>query len=918
MMLAQIPSRRKKIRDSAEWNGLDYVEVVKVSEDVWILEVYLFNKWPQALQLTPANIQITGGRRITNVRAEGVELNASPDDVIRIKLNRPGDFSTYKLCIIEPKAPSKGDVDKLLESVPHLHLDPRYRCLEFTFPSDCASDLDCSVCEPCPPEVFDEPAIDYLAKDYSSFRQLMLDRLALLIPEWRERHVPDIGVTLVELLAYVGDHLSYLQDAVATEAYLDTARLRISVRRHLRLIDYTMHEGCNARVFVWLEVGSDVSLDLGKTSFITRIDEHLEPSGLVLQWQDLRDRQVGPERYEVFEPLERQRTVHLCESLNTLRFYIWDEGECCLPRGSTRATLEDPTRVLEPKPIPGKTDQPAPEKHPHDPHGSHSSDETSKSVPALSHATDHDHSDSKDTDPKQQSPTQNDSKPSDPNKPDAQSPEPKPCKLEVGDVLIFEEIVGPRTGNDADADPHHRHAVRLTRVTPSIDALHGKPVLEIEWGLEDALPFDLCLCSQTDAPDCQWITVSVAHGNVILIDHGRTLKPDPEVPVPVIEVVQDCDPCGCGSDVDVIAGKLKLRLEHAPLTFAEPIGVDASASALLEQDPRRAQPSIRVTSATSKEFLEDQYQTWQPKPDLLESGPEDPHMVVEIDDDGFAHLRFGDGTLGMAPQGGHFFRAQGRIGNGPRGNVGAHAITHLIYQDKFDVTIKPRNSMPARGGTYAESVMEAKLLAPHAHRRQLERAVTTDDYARLAERLFPHEVSRAAAGLRWAGSWQTLIVAIDPKGRAEAGLELLKRIADTLERYRRIGHDMHVVQANLVALELGLDVCVKAHFQRGHVKAAILERLSARKARDGRSGFFHPDNLSFGDGVSVSRIIAAVQALPGVESVRVTTLQRYRQPSNDALESGVLTLNAFEVARLDNDPNFPEHGILRLIMRGGR
>ena len=54
----------------------------------------------------------------------------------------------------------------------------------------------------------------------------MLDRLALLVPDWRERSPADLGVTLVELLAYVGDHLSYHQDAVATEAYLRTARRR--------------------------------------------------------------------------------------------------------------------------------------------------------------------------------------------------------------------------------------------------------------------------------------------------------------------------------------------------------------------------------------------------------------------------------------------------------------------------------------------------------------------------------------------------------------------------------------------------------------------------------------------------------------------------------------------------------------------
>ena len=67
------------------------------------------------------------------------------------------------------------------------------------------------------------------------------------MPDWTERHVPDLGVALVEVLAYTGDYLSYYQDAVATEAYLQTARNRVSVRRHARLTGYRLHEGCHAR-----------------------------------------------------------------------------------------------------------------------------------------------------------------------------------------------------------------------------------------------------------------------------------------------------------------------------------------------------------------------------------------------------------------------------------------------------------------------------------------------------------------------------------------------------------------------------------------------------------------------------------------------------------------------------------------------
>src|SRR6185369_9764573 len=127
---------------------------------------------------------------------------------------------------------------------------------------------------------------NYLAKDYASFRQLLLDRLALIMPEWQERHAPDVGIVLLEILAYVGDYLSYYQDAVATEAYLNTARQRISVRRHARLVDYSMHEGCNARAAVAIEVTEDHVLPLSGAAFITRYPGAPD-AGVVVTWLDL-------------------------------------------------------------------------------------------------------------------------------------------------------------------------------------------------------------------------------------------------------------------------------------------------------------------------------------------------------------------------------------------------------------------------------------------------------------------------------------------------------------------------------------------------------------------------------------------------------------------------------------------------------
>ena len=42
----------------------------------------------------------------------------------------------------------------------------------------------------------------------------MRNRIASIMPEWKENNPADVGNVLLEILAYVGDHLHYYQDAV--------------------------------------------------------------------------------------------------------------------------------------------------------------------------------------------------------------------------------------------------------------------------------------------------------------------------------------------------------------------------------------------------------------------------------------------------------------------------------------------------------------------------------------------------------------------------------------------------------------------------------------------------------------------------------------------------------------------------------
>lgn len=855
--------RRERVRQHRQLNGIDYLEV---SRDQLTLTVYFLGKAP--LELEVGNIRIEGGRRIREIAVKAVRLHTFSqiefDDYMEVEVDKPGDFSSYTLRVIEKSEEG--------EWQPHSDFDPRYDRIAFNFKVDCPSDLDCKQPVICPPEPKEEPNINYLAKDYASFRQLILDRLALVMPQWREHHVPDIGIALVEVLAYVGDHLSYYQDAVATEAYLDTARKRISIRRHARLVDYPMHEGCNARTWLCIETDGDFSLLDNEMFFTTNLDSVLPNGGSVLIADDLR--QIPSSAYEVFEPMARQsgEEIQFYRDHSKIDFYTWGDNGCCLPRGTTSATLSgelvtEQTPPQEPCESPNKP-----------------VDESAADLSQAVLAT-------------------------------AESIALK-LRLKAGDVLIFEEVMGPKTGHPGDADPNHRHAVRLTAVEAGVDPLNGQPVVEISWAEEDALPFPLCLSALGPPPGCELLHhISIACGNVILVDHGKTVD-EGLGKVPTGELIECCKGPGVLADSITVPKHYSPHLGYAPLTFSEPLMDDLPASHLLKQDARRALPQITLTASDS--ITGDV--VWLPQGDLLGSDASDRHFIAETDNDGRVQLRFGKSKLGQQPNVGAAFQAVYRIGDGLAGNVGSGTISHLIlrHTELNGVSIRVRNPLAAQGGTTPEPINEVKLFAPQTFRKKLQRAIIADDYAAIVQREFKNRVQRAAARLRWTGSWYEVLVAVDSYGEEEADADLLEEISSCLHRYRRIGHDLVVKPARRVPLDLEMSICVSPDYLRGHVKGELLDLFSNRMLATGQGGFFHVDHLTFGDDLYLSQLVAIAQAVTGVESVRITKLQRLNESSNREIESGVLPLGPFEIARLDNDPGFPENGKLTLDMRGGR
>lgn len=784
----------------------------------------------QTAVLAPVNLRLDGGER-PDARHIGLAVLATEAQSIVLGAARSGDFSVYRLSVVT--GPDDPD--------PPAVLDPLLSAVDFTFKVDCPTDFDCMPVEACPPDERPAIEIDYLTRDYSSFRRLMLDRISTLVPDWRERHAPDVGIALVELVAYAADYLSYRQEAVATEAYLGTARKRVSVRRHARLVDYPMHDGCNARVWVQVVLAPDAPegvvlqrLDPGSgrpVRFLTRC-----AAGPVLNDAQLAQVLAG-QRPEVFEPIA---DATLWPEHDEIGFYTWGADECCLPQGATRATLAG--------------------KLPH---------------------------------------------------------------LAAGDVLIFEEVRGPKTGVPGDVDLAHRQAVRLTSVTAAVDPLGGRfaepptndpaDITEIEWSSADALTFPVCVSATIHGEDGKDVpaVISVARGNIVLADHGRTVS-DPlagRVPAPSIFRPVPAAP-GCEApDAVPVPPRYRPGVPRSPVTQAAPapLAVDA-ASAATHQNVADAVPQIALAADPPDD-------PWHARRDLLSSGSGDRHFVVELESDGSASLRFGDDTHGTRPRPGTGFTATFRIGNGAAGNVAAESIRHVA------TTVagidRARNPLPAIGGTDPEAVERVRRFAPVAFRTQ-ERAVTTDDYAAMAER--HRQVQRAAASFRWTGSWRTVFVTADPFDGTPPGTgdgPFDPPLPVELEPFRMAGHDLDTSIPVYVPLEVEMAVCVKAGYFRSDVKRALLDVFSSRRLPDGRLGLFHADNLTLGQPVYLSPLIAAAYAVDGVESVAVTCFQRQGAADPRPLQDGRLTFGRLEIPRLANDRNFPERGVFRLSLEGG-
>lgn len=819
-------------------NGIDYIEIS--AEDLYsqrFIHVYfildLSDEELEELVDNPGLFTISGGVRIRDIKVLRVERQ---EGHLVLEVNQAGDFSIYRLKI------KSG------------HLDPAYTQCDFVFKGGCPSRLDPKTMRVYPAKQLPEPIIDYDAKDYASFRKALIDLVPTLIPDWEERHEADLGITLLELLAYAGDQLSYFQDSVANEAYLETALQRISVRRHARLIDYRMHDGASARAFVCFCVDNEyVTLPEG-TQVLTGINVPLgteaKPPDTVIPYR--LKKEALKKTDVVFETFKE---IRLEKRLNEIQIHTWGNSNCCLPAGSTTADLEgdlhdiiqDGTYLLLEEVKGPKTGQPE------------GIDISHRQIVRITKSENI-------FDPLFNNEGRPREKEEDPKMPITR------VNWDRADKLDF-----PLSISSVDENNEIIKGISVARGNLVL-ADHGRRIEE------EGLPLPV-------SP----IHESQRRAHRIRLKYGPLsyrIDFDPERDRSVKDMLNNLDPRLAKPQI------LDLKMDLDPLTP----WTEAPDSNLLNSSQFDHHYVVETDNSGQAviRFGDGEHGREPPEtvPVNKDSETNDEKIGINV------IYRFGVGRSGnIGPDSlVHIIDNEKGIG------------ISLVKQDETRLPIY--NPLPAWGGIDPEPIENVKQLAPAEFHAKQFRAVTEADYADAAKE--HPDVDKAVATFRWTGSWHTVFISIDPFGANEVSANLMKQVKDLVEGRALAGYDVVINGPEYVPLEVEVDICASPDHFSGLVEKALLEALSSRKRSDGSFGFFYPDRFTFNQPLYLSELYDAIQKVKGVDSADIIKFNRLGKPINDDKENGFIRLGNLEIIRLDNDPSLPDNGILKLNIRGGK
>jgi hypothetical protein len=754
--------------------------------------------------------KISGGTRLLAGdgigQVQATQAAAGTGNVIRVRVEPIGDYSTYTL------------------TVNRTAIDPLFGDIDFKFRPGCFN-LNCAPEGGKNMAAPQEPVIDYLAKDYDSFKHNLIGAMMQRVPGWQATSEADLDQVLIDLVAADADELSDYQDRVMNEAYLATARKRVTLARRARLMDYHIHEGNQAGTWLALKVTGAPTLPAGLGAWAGA------------KWQDADS--------VIFASTQDA----VCDArLNELGLYTWADTVSALEAGATSADLRLP--------------------------------------PPLNPA----------------------------NQADADTLR-NLLRLTPGAYLVLQQMLNPETGTVNGRDTSARQLLQLrdgdAAAESVFDPVASRWMVRVHWRKEDALTRRYCFVTRcTGAGVIE--DVSLFYGNLVPVTHGR----------PYVTVFHSAGTdLGPADDKDFVHAD-EAHYEATP--WGTVAGLPNAPLAYLDTPPGGEHPTRTTLEVDVGGFAD----PWTEQSDLIESESENEHFIVETDEYGASRIRFGNDVNGRALPEAATVTCKYRVALGEAGNVGLDSITG------FDGAANPQvievwNPFDVVNGRAPEPVAGIVRRVPEAYRARQLRAVTLKDYVDRAEELA--EVSRAQARYVWTGSWRGVRVAIDPKAGVELDDGVRRQIEGYLDAVRLIGEDLEVRPADFVPLDIHLKLCADPDYWPQDLHALLEQEFSDGYTSDGRRGFFHPDEWTFGQPLHASQLIGRALEVTGVGRVLNASMRRLHPHGGAALATVTLDpadvpenvvekidVQAFEIIRVANDPSRIELGRILFDIQGGR
>jgi hypothetical protein len=845
---------------SEDLTGIEFVQVVDKCDQIR-LRIYFYTDprdlstpfettgsstvTPEPLELADIRIYSPRGaaRDVEVVPCPGAAEMIWGDDAdagrryLEICVAEPGDFTEYRLLIDDER------VDRYFNDVP------------FSFKVGCEDRLDCAepLKECAPDELVDFP-VDYLARDFVSFRNALLDFAAQRYPNWQLPVEADVGVMLLEVMAALGDELSYLQDRYNREAYLETATERRSLRRMARLLDHEIHDGRMATTLL------ELSVLAGVTNVEGGWPVWALPAGAV------------PIRFELGEGMrDRGENFPVDPLWNPGNFtvYLFDDGQECLEAGSTELFVRNDA---------ANPDNP----------GGVLFDQASANLWAAGRLL-----------------LLRD-RPADPSESD------RLHVVRVSDVTLehddlFNVDVARIRWRPEDATPFPIAYDELQLSGNIVPATAGESM---------TARFRLGPLRQSD-PDTV-IEAVEREGPLFSDDDRVLARRNPCEELeeasearPAVYLLSLP-----GTDTDGLAFNDRTedlrRAEPEVRVFDITNAPDEWEFRRTLINESNDEEVFTLEDGTWRRVIG----RWRGGVELVHRDyVGSAGYTVRFGDGEFGQLPAEGSLFEIQYRLGSGARANVPAGAVSAVRIRREPPLADVTSPLETLVSAVNNPFPVTSGIDPESATEIKLLTPEAYKSETFFAVRPEDYGTQAEKL--SFVQRAQGSFRWTGSWLSAVTAVDPRDAFELSPDRREQVEALLHCRRQAGRDVVVRDPKFVNVDLVINVCVSRDAFPGQVRPRVLEALFGRGGARPRQGFFDPDNFTFGTPLRRGSLEAAIVAVEGVEAVTGIRIRAHGVTDYVDFTALAYEVADDELIRVENSPLRPERGSVTLNLEGG-